>query len=955
MKSGKTNLKKLQFNNLSSKSHTIIIVLYGILLTAALMGFGNIYGHATDWLSQHIVFPEIFRQNFYANKTLIPNFLFDVGGGQNIFNFTYYCFLSPGVLLSYLLPFVDMMVYIIIFSIVSYLSTGVLVYNFLRRHFGNNKAFACAIFALTLPPFTNHFHHHIMFVWYLPFFVLALIGLDRFFEKGKFLLFIISTFLMIMTNYYFSVSALVFLFVYAVYLLLKENEKIGKEFFKNAANVVFIFAVPILLCAFLLLPTAHQILGNSRIYESETKFVQLVIPRYKEYFYTYTGMGLCATLLFAAIGNLCRKNKSKADIFLNGFAIFTVVVTLFIYVLNGFLYARGKVASGFTILFLYCFCSFIQNLEKKTINLKLTTIIFACYLVFSVYSVRNLKIGATLALEIALLLLIVFWKKKSLIYVLVGSILLVCAFKENSNNEYVSIKYYEEMRYTEITDLAQKTPEGLYRTDAFYYSYENANKLFSDNYHNTSVYSSTSNRTYQNFYLQDIGNNQTSRNCFVVAGTNNELFHTFMGTKYIIAKQDPGFYYEEISKGETLNLYENRFAYPLAYKSKQTISKAQFEKLEFPYSAECLMHYTVVDDAPERELASVINECEVQDEYRFVNTEEENYKITLNEKYRNKIVYLSFDIFNEGEYYISEDLSITINNVQNKLTDPEWLYYNGNTNFQYVIPMENTTELNLIVSPGKFDIRNVKMFTSDMIYTEYESPENLVLDESAETLSGKVVASKGEYFVTSIPYDKGFTAYINGQEVDTLIVNEAFVGLKLVEGENNIVIKYRAPLFLEGVIVSLFGLILLIAAFFRKTIFNLIKKYRELVMYIIFGVATTVVSLVTFFLCSKFIFNTENPLQLQAANIVSWIVSVLFAYVTNKKFVFRSHASPLKEMFKFYLSRVGTLVVEMFLMYVLVTVCSVNDMLSKLVVQFIVIVLNYILGKIVVFREGKKC
>ena len=115
-------------------------------------------------------------------------------------------------------------------------------------------------------------------------------------EKGKFLLFIISTFLMIMTNYYFSVSALVFLFVYAVYLLLKQNEKLGKEFFKNAANVVFIFAIPVLLCGFLLLPTAYQIMGNSRIYSSEIKFTQLAIPRYKEYFYVYTGMGLCATV-----------------------------------------------------------------------------------------------------------------------------------------------------------------------------------------------------------------------------------------------------------------------------------------------------------------------------------------------------------------------------------------------------------------------------------------------------------------------------------------------------------------------------------------------------------------------------------------------------------------------------------------------------------------------------------
>ena len=128
------------------------------------------------------------------------------------------------------------------------------------------------------------------------------------------------------------------------------------------------------------------------------------------------------------------------------------------------------------------------------------------------------------------------------------------------------------------------------------------------------------------------------------------------------------------------------------------------------------------------------------------------------------------------------------------------------------------------------------------------------------------------------------------------------------------------------------------------------KKYREIIAYLICGVATTLVSLLTYYLLAKFIFDTSNALQLQITNVISWIISVAFAFVTNRIFVFKSTASPLNECIKFYIARIGTLLIDMLLMYLLVTICEFDDMIIKTIVQVVVIVLNYVFGKLLVFK-----
>lgn len=133
---------------------------------------------------------------------------------------------------------------------------------------------------------------------------------------------------------------------------------------------------------------------------------------------------------------------------------------------------------------------------------------------------------------------------------------------------------------------------------------------------------------------------------------------------------------------------------------------------------------------------------------------------------------------------------------------------------------------------------------------------------------------------------------------------------------------------------------------------ELIKKYGEIINYLVVGVLTTLVSLATYYILVYTVFDPNIALELQITNIISWIVSVTFAYFTNRKYVFKTNKNmSFKEVVKFYLSRVSTLILDMLMMYVLVSLLKFNDKIIKLIVQVIVIVLNYILSKFIVFKK----
>lgn len=139
-----------------------------------------------------------------------------------------------------------------------------------------------------------------------------------------------------------------------------------------------------------------------------------------------------------------------------------------------------------------------------------------------------------------------------------------------------------------------------------------------------------------------------------------------------------------------------------------------------------------------------------------------------------------------------------------------------------------------------------------------------------------------------------------------------------------------------------------------KKILELYKKYEEIVNYLIVGGLTTVVSFAVYFGSVWTILDANNAFQLQVANVTSWVAAVAFAYVTNRKFVFKSkEKNILKELTSFAMSRLSTLFLDMLVMFVMVTLLGIHDGISKLTSAVLVTIANYVLSKLFVFRKKK--
>lgn len=131
---------------------------------------------------------------------------------------------------------------------------------------------------------------------------------------------------------------------------------------------------------------------------------------------------------------------------------------------------------------------------------------------------------------------------------------------------------------------------------------------------------------------------------------------------------------------------------------------------------------------------------------------------------------------------------------------------------------------------------------------------------------------------------------------------------------------------------------------------ELYKKYREIFWYLVFGVLTTLVNVGAYYLFA-------HPLSLSVAlsTALAWLISVIFAFVTNKLFVFGSKSSKrlLYEIIAFFGARLATGALDFALMLIFVEVLGAPDLLMKIISNIVVIILNFVLSKIIVFRRQK--
>jgi len=138
-----------------------------------------------------------------------------------------------------------------------------------------------------------------------------------------------------------------------------------------------------------------------------------------------------------------------------------------------------------------------------------------------------------------------------------------------------------------------------------------------------------------------------------------------------------------------------------------------------------------------------------------------------------------------------------------------------------------------------------------------------------------------------------------------------------------------------------------------KSLINKLLNNKEVLLYLIFGVLTTAVNFIVYTFFTRVLLVDEL-----ISNIFAWVFAVTFAYVTNKKYVFSSKSTTAKQLTKeltsFFLARLFSLGVDMSIMYIGIRVLFVFDMYVKLFSQVVIVILNYVLSKFIIFKKEDK-
>ena len=849
--------------------HTIPYLLLGMFTLFFgwfFCGRYGVFGSKVDWISQHSVLPDYFRQQFYNTGQLFPEFAANIGGGQNIYNFAYYGLYSPVVLISYYLPFVKMSDYMMAAGVLSLLAAVLLFYKWLlRRGITSRLSFLTALLFLLSGPMIYHSYNQIMFVNYMPFLCLAFLGVDRYFEKLKVGLYTISVFLMILTSFYFSIGGMFALVLYVIYRYTEGKEKLGENikilgFVSDGFRFLLPMLTAVLMSAVLLVPTAMALAGG-REGGHKTALSALLIPEIPIFRVVYTPYGIGLTTLAITVlitGLTYRKLYEK---FLHIACIVILAVPLFAYLLNGGLYIRDKVMIPFLPFLCYLIATYLEKQKRREISFWAGALPFLLTIVL-VYMGRELGkyseyLGWVLvdALVMLVCYLIFYWKKFDwvLIVVPIGFLALYGVVLHKSADKMIEPAFYEEVTNkqirTEIEELTEKE-NGFYRMEQSGTTSENAanlNRIWNMQQYVSSIYSSSYNPAYQKFRTETFLVEQPFRNVLMQSVTENPIYQKLMGVKYILSEQEITGYQQEKKVGD-VTVYKNEEVLPIAYVTNQMISEKAYEDLEFPYSQLAFLRFAVgksVNDTvnPKEVLNSQVKETgaeipmedtkaieKIEDGYHIKSKKIQNVKLKISEEaQKEEILFVQFELKN---YKTSKDVSVWLAGVKNKLSAGSHIYYNGNTTFTYAVNLKaGQTEVNLGLGAGNYEIRNLRCYignTDESLKTLCQSEFRM---DKAQTKGNRIVGSvdgvKDGYLITSIPYDEHFEVKIDGKDVKYEKVNTAFLGVKMPVGTHEVVIVYHAPGLKMGKVLSVTGLLLLAG----MMLWNKKKAYKTLDKY----------------------------------------------------------------------------------------------------------------------------
>ena len=820
------------------KRYIPYLLLTGLTLFFCRMFVGRygIFGAKVDWLSQHSVLPDYFRQQFYATGKLFPEFAANLGGGQNIYHFAYYGLYSPLILPSYLLPFVKMSDYIMAVSITGLTASVLLFYYWLKsRKTDAGTAFILSLMFLLAGPMIGQYSGQIMFVDYMPFLCLAFIGVDRYFEQEKSGLFTISVFLMIMTSFYFSIGGMLALVLYGLHRYFEQREECRvtvSTFLIDGLCFVRPMLLAVLMGSFFLVPTALALTGGRSKGQNislATFFVpQITVERFA---YSIYGIGLTTLVITVLLtGLLYRKVYEKV---LTYGCVIVLAIPVFAYLLNGGLYIRDKVFIPFLPLLCYLIGIYLEKCRKRELSFIAGIVPYIITTIF-VYIARNQFVSkdigksiwkVLLAESILFLICYVLYcamkryhkETKEILMLALPSVICLAVtmntFYQMKPDRYVNRKLYRDVTGEQNRQAVKEAlkDDGYYRTEQMGSDDENAadlNRIWDVEQNITSIYSSAYNPDYQTFRQKTFGLEEPFRNGMMQSVSKNPVFQRMMGVRYIVSDSDvPG--YTLVKKCGTTGIYQNKDAAPVMYATDRVMTEEEYKKLAFPYNQTAFLEYAVVGEHSES------SDQNIMTAYAPVSLKMANNRTTggaeqktIQQEGQKQILFFRFRVDNA---HPNKDVAVWINGIRNKLSAKDHVYYNENKIFTYAVPLKDGEDnISVTFGKGKYRLRHVQAYLgslperSELLYQSEIQVDKKQTEDNV--IQGTICVKKDGWFITSIPYDKHFKIYIDGKETEIQKVNTAFLGCKIESGNHEVKIIYHAPGTTTGKVLSLIGI-----------------------------------------------------------------------------------------------------------------------------------------------------
>jgi uncharacterized membrane protein YfhO/putative flippase GtrA len=875
--------------------------------------------------------------------------------------------------------------------------SGTTMYLFLKNRFDKDK-WIILLFSTSYALIAYNVNYYFNIMWLDAVYLapLILLGIDKIVDNKSSLLYGISLFIAIISNYYMGYMLCIFSCLYFIYQLINKFDlKKDKD---KILSVIIKFGIASLLAGvstfFILVPTimdlqnSERAFGNltstnfsinfnlfdilSRTYISSHNNANVLSGRTVA---LYSGIITLPLVFFYFINRNFKLKEKLLDASMLLIFLLSVIIPYLNMVWHGMNFPNGfnyRFSFLFSLFLILIACKSFWHIKK--IPLKNYLMFFIGYTLLSLtiilmdYPYLNyISVYISVAcLGLYLVLLYNYGKERDgKNKLLIKSLLIIMVLSELFFNFFLSIRDYEVGYQSEfegyMTILKGKIKEYEPQTNEFYRIEKNLSYTYLDsmllNYPSTTVFLSTLNSKTINFF-NNVGATAYQTSIDYQNG-NTYIINSLLGLKYQIANNIYVPRYNIIDEFQfskytglmygmemkNVDIYENPDALSLGYMVNSDIKKFTQFFIEGNKYTNFDFQNTILQTmmGNKKEYLKPL-EIERIDPYNYVidvTTDEDFYimvpfdnkfakksyiKIYINDQFVKKYTLTDFGMFLIENKYPNDKIKLTVipSNEYIKMAYPT----------SYYLDYENFKE----------DINNLK--------------ENQLMIDILEKnyMKGSINVSKDKNVLfTSIPYEDGWTIKVDGKKTDYYRVYDAFIAIDLKEGNHQIEFVYYPPGLKLGIIVSLISMLLFgLYIWKEKQIIKLItyiyNKYEQIVNYLIIGVLTTIVNFIAYVLFARVV-----GFDYIISSIISWIIAVLFAYITNKIFVFRSKTyttnSFITEMYQFFKYRLVSLGIDLAIMFVLIDMIFIDDVIAKLIVQVVIVIVNYVFSKLFVFKD----